>query len=644
MKKRIFSRVLALVMAMSLLSTTAFAASFSQLQDAIDGNGGYDLGGGRYGYGDQIADSSNYAIEAWEDNGTRNVQLNESVSYQKGDTNNSATISDNKDITLDLNGQTILGENWKGTATLTVKGEDTSLTLKDTTGGGAISGGNGTANGVVVDGGASFTMESGAITGFSSHGGTGVTVKEGDFTMTGGEITQNMQSGVAVNGANSSFTMEGGEISGNKSTNGAGGVRVSNNAQFTMNGGEITGNTGLGGGVGVQTDATFNMTGGSITHNTAKDGGGGISAWLGNIYLSADEGKEIIISENESKGHGGGISSLMGEKNTVTIDGVILDGNKATGAGAMGGAIRISGDIVQPVNISNTIMRNNKAGSNVGNTLRLTDGEFNITNCTIENESEDENSGYELSNSWGGKVNFTETTMPGNTIIEQGIYFSNNGFTVFLDEENSLTITDREGNPVEAILDGNGKRIEAGKQDTEPNIWNVYEIELIIPFSAIPAPDVPGGEENPSEPDFGGVMDGADFTPDAATTTIEDEETPLAGLISTAELLEALRQYEGVEDVELPEDFQWIDHDYAQAIYWGLDEALVIDTEDEPFDPDEIVTVALLREVLENFVEYKGADLTVTVEGEDDMIVMDLGERLTVFYSELEAALADQAA
>jgi uncharacterized protein (UPF0218 family) len=56
------------------------------------------------------------------------------------------------------------------------------------------------------------------------------------------------------------------------------------------------------------------------------------------------------------------------------------------------------------------------------------------------------------------------------------------------------------------------------------------------------------------------------------------------------------------------------------------------------------VTVALLREVLENFVEYKGADLTVTVEGEDDMIVMDLGERLTVFYGELEAALADQAA
>ena len=78
--------------------------------------------------------------------------------------------------------------------------------------------------------------------------------------------------------------------------------------------------------------------------------------------------------------------------------------------------------------------------------------------------------------------------------------------------------------------------------------------------------------------------------------------------------------------------------------FWGLAEALVIDTEDAPLDPDEIVTVALLREVLENFVEYKGADLTVAVDGEDDMLVMDLGERLTVFYGELEAALAAQAA
>ena len=51
-----------------------------------------------------------------------------------------------------------------------------------------------------------------------------------------------------------------------------------------------------------------------------------------------------------------------------------------------------------------------------------------------------------------------------------------------------------------------------------------------------------------------------------------------------------------------------------------------------------------MREVLVNFVEYKGADLTVTLAGEDDEMVMDLGERLTAFYAELEAALENQEA
>ena len=139
------------------------------------------------------------------------------------------------------------------------------------------------------------------------------------------------------------------------------------------------------------------------------------------------------------------------------------------------------------------------------------------------------------------------------------------------------------------------------------------------------------------------MADGSD-TDTAAT--IEDQEVPLAGLMSAAQLLEELRQYEEIKDVELPEDFQWIDHEYAQAIYWALQKELVVDTEEEPFDPDEVVTVALLREVLTNFVElYKGLeDFVFTLEGEDDEIVMDLGERLTVFYGELEDYLKSQEA
>ena len=127
-------------------------------------------------------------------------------------------------------------------------------------------------------------------------------------------------------------------------------------------------------------------------------------------------------------------------------------------------------------------------------------------------------------------------------------------------------------------------------------------------------------------------------------TTITDEATPLAGILTLADLLNALYEHEEIEDSVLPEDFQWADHVYAQAIYWGLEKALVVDTEDDPLDPDEVLTVGLLREVLVNFAGYKGIDLTVTLDGRDEDLVLDLGERLGAFYKELEEALTGKAA
>ena len=167
--------------------------------------------------------------------------------------------------------------------------------------------------------------------------------------------------------------------------------------------------------------------------------------------------------------------------------------------------------------------------------------------------------------------------------------------------------------------------------------------EVLVAQEEIPMRD----PEEPDTPIFPIVPDdgtGTDVTPDEDTTTLEDQEVPLAGLMSVAQLLEELRQYEEIAEIELPEDFKWIDHEYAQAICWALQEGLVVDTEEEPFDPDEVVTVALMRDVLTNFVElYMGLDgFAFTLEGEDDELVMDLGERLTVFYAELEAYLENQ--
>ena len=657
MKKRIFSRVLALVMALSLLSTTAFAASFSQLQDAIDGTGddtsNYIADTGRYGYA-WNAGLNHWDIEAWDDNGTRNVQLNEDVAH-KGTTESPIQIDNGQNVNLDLNGNTIDGTGDNPTYqsfTIKVTGEDTSLTLKNDKDTGSLSAGK-YAGGVFVEDGASFTMESGKILNCS---GKNVSVTDGgSFVMKDGEISGG-NLGVFVSGEDSTFTMENGKIS----ENGLRGVSVKDGAVFTMNGGSISENRS--GGVSAD-GATFNMYGGNITENTSSSGGGIFATNHSTINLTAGSEKEINISKNVSSGSAGGI--YINGDNNLTIDGAVISENQAKG---LGGGIFIYSENVT-ADIRNTTMLDNKAGQD-GSALRA-HSKVNITNSTISNTTEPDvytiwvgpNGNVTLSNTTltngsaqaahGGAIHMGEGAAISNGHIsltpveyesfEMGGTFESNGFKVHLSGGN-VTITDANGNAVEAVLDANGTRLSAGTLEPETCI------NLVLPLRAIPAPVVPGDEENPSDPGFGGVIDGVGFAPDATattadTTTIEDEETPLAGLISTAELLEALREYEGIEDVELPEDFQWADHDYAQAIYWGLEEALVIDTEDAPLDPDEIVTIALLREVLENFVAYKGlTDFPVTVEGEDDMIVMDLGERLTAFLGELEAALAFKAA
>ncbi len=123
--------------------------------------------------------------------------------------------------------------------------------------------------------------------------------------------------------------------------------------------------------------------------------------------------------------------------------------------------------------------------------------------------------------------------------------------------------------------------------------------------------------------------------------TITENEIPLAGLITRAQLLAELYRHEQSPDVELPEDFAFIAHEYAAAIGWGLENALVVHTEENPYAPDELLTVGVLREVLVDFVAYKGIeDLEFTVDGEDDELVMDLDVRLAAFYELLEAAEA----
>lgn len=138
-----------------------------------------------------------------------------------------------------------------------------------------------------------FTMRGGTISNNKAYYGAGVSNK-GQFTMTGGEIRDNVIPGPIIQGAPAAgggvysnpytiskggFTLAGGKICNNTSIMYGGGVSVEN-LDFTMSGGTISGNTAnhtasKGGGIYFSSgNSTFSMSGGEVTENRAVNGSG----------------------------------------------------------------------------------------------------------------------------------------------------------------------------------------------------------------------------------------------------------------------------------------------------------------------------------------------------------------------------------
>ena len=183
----------------------------------------------------------------------------------------------------------------------------------------------------------------------------GVTVNGGTLELYGGTIIGGVEVGRHSNPATgSAFTMYGGTISGNTDTGGVFLVGTTNDTdppRFTMHGGTISGNTaaapdGGGGGVYVGEKCSFTMDGGTITGNTATNGNGGgiyIHFNAGNVSISnaTITDNKASATGNTSYGHGGGIYSERG----VTVKGVTITGNNSTfeGGGIYGkGAITLT--------------------------------------------------------------------------------------------------------------------------------------------------------------------------------------------------------------------------------------------------------------------------------------------------------------
>jgi uncharacterized repeat protein (TIGR02543 family) len=195
---------------------------------------------------------------------------------------------------------------------------------------------------VTVNSGGTLNMYTGAkISGnttsisYQYYGGGGVSINGGAFTMSGGEISDNIAS------SSSAYPSYGG------------GVYI-NNGTFTMSGGKISGNTAsssyssssYGGGVCIN-GGTFTMSGGEISGNTASSSyysyysyGGGVCIYSGSFIKSSSGG--IIYGANAatalqntagSDGQAVYISGSM-KRNTTVSAGAALDSSVA---GAVGG-------------------------------------------------------------------------------------------------------------------------------------------------------------------------------------------------------------------------------------------------------------------------------------------------------------------
>ena len=170
MKKHVLARALALVMSLSLLSSTALAAV------AFDPNS-------HVGEDGSLLQNAEANYDYYLD---KDIELNQTL-----------VIKDGVDASIDLNGFTLSGNG--ESSVIKVTGNGTSLTLDNTQVGGTESGENGTitggggntGGGVHVNDHASVTMNGGTITGnnvgqngggvFIQNGGP-LTLEEGGFS------------------------------------------------------------------------------------------------------------------------------------------------------------------------------------------------------------------------------------------------------------------------------------------------------------------------------------------------------------------------------------------------------------------------------------------------------------------------------
>lgn len=333
-----------------------------------------------------------------------------------------------KTAILDLNGHTLSRTNGG-----IIVGVDGNLTLRDTKGGGKITGG--TESGINVVG--TLTFESGEISGNSSGNGGGIYVKNGTLNMKGGFVCNNTASdlGGGIYLKNSRMTMSGGTVSANSCSNRGGGILLIDNSNATMTGGAVTGNTAVySGGVSLWSGCSFMLKGGEISNNTASTTGGG-------VYPR--EGSTFSMEGGSVTGNRAPEAPAVMADGTCNLSGGSITGNVGTDTryrGAVrviltGASLRLSGSPIIKDNLvgggqSNVFLQSAK-------NLTIT-GELADTAC-IGVEKEIDGVFTSGLNGKGTLDNFTSDN------ANKAILLNNSGEAYFVNKVHTVTVTTNNG-------------------------------------------------------------------------------------------------------------------------------------------------------------------------------------------------------
>ena len=297
------------------------------------------------------------SFEEWTE--TTSIPTTDGAYFLTSDVNVSAMQDITGDVTICLNGHSIISNGSSRVIRVQTGGKLTITDCSDTPG--SIKGGKSTYGaGVRIQPGGEFNLYNGIIEGNTSDAATG---GEGAGVYV---LGRNTISGTKYDGG--VFNMYGGRITGNNGGVGAavnvygfsGSTDIGEEYEpgtFNMYGGEISGNSGTTGTVYIRNYAKANITGGSIHDNTTTKSAAG-------LYLQANASAalgSVAITGNESGANG---AIYVGDNASLTTDGTRITGNSA---GALGGGVFVAGS-GSTVKLSGaTVITGNKADSKDNN-------------------------------------------------------------------------------------------------------------------------------------------------------------------------------------------------------------------------------------------------------------------------------------